>query len=52
MNAAGKGKSKDGIYWLHTAITLLLMFGLGQLEPWGSLNELGMKVLGIFLRCV
>lgn len=43
------GKSKDGIYWLNTAITLLLMFGIGYLEPWGSLEPLGMKVLGIFL---
>ena len=43
------GKSKDGIYWLNTAVTLLLMFGIGYLEPWGSLEPLGMKVLGIFL---
>ncbi len=43
------GKSKDGIYWLNTIITLLLMFGIGYLEPWGSLSVLGMKVLVFFL---
>lgn len=49
MSASGQAGKKDSIYWANTAITLLLMFGVGYLEPWGSLNELGMKVLGIFL---
>ena len=42
-------KSKDWVYWLHTVITIALMFGIGYLEPWGSLETIGMKVLGIFI---
>lgn len=42
-------ESKDLVYWIHTAITVLLMFGIGYLEPWGSLEPLGMKILGIFI---
>lgn len=49
MSANSSGKSKDWVYWVNTIITVGLMFGVGYLEPWGSLNPLGMKVLGIFL---
>ena len=42
-------ESKDLVYWIHTAITVILMFGIGYLEPWGSLSVMGMKVMGIFI---
>lgn len=44
-----KSVSKDWVYWLHSLITVALMFGVGYLQPWGSLNVIGMKVLGIFI---
>ncbi len=52
MSASGKAiekKKSDIPYWINTAITIALMWGIGFLEPWGSLSVLGMKVLGIFL---
>lgn len=42
-------KKSDVGYWINTAITLALMWGIGYLPPWGSLNQLGMTVLGIFI---
>ena len=42
-------KSNDLIYWFNVVLTVVLMFGIGYLEPWGSLGQLGMKVLGIFI---
>ena len=42
-------KKIDVMYWVHTVITLVLMFGIGYLEPWGELEPVGMKVLGIFI---
>ena len=42
-------KKKSIVYWINTIICLLLLFGFGLLEPWGSLEPVGMKVLGIFL---
>ena len=44
-----KKETKDWVYWMHTIITIALMFGIGYLEPWGSLETIGMKVLGIFI---
>ena len=44
-----KKETKDWVYWMHTVITIALMFGIGYLEPWGSLETIGMKVLGIFV---
>ena len=45
-------KKIDVMYWVHTVITLVLMFGIGYLEPWGELEPVGMKVLGIFIGMV
>ena len=42
-------KKKSVGYWINTVICLALLFGFGYLEPWGSLEPVGMKVLGIFL---
>ena len=42
-------KSNDLVYWINVAITVALTFGIGYLEPWGSLETVGMKVLGIFI---
>ena len=40
---------KSWLYWLKSAVCLLLIFGFGYIEPFGSLPPLGMHVLGIFL---
>jgi solute carrier family 13 (sodium-dependent dicarboxylate transporter), member 2/3/5 len=45
----GKPRKSDAKYWINTAITIALMWGIGYLSPWGSLSPLGMKVLGIFI---
>ena len=42
-------KNKPIIYWIHSAIFVAFIFGFGQLEPFGSLEKLGMQVLGIFI---
>lgn len=47
MNAATQKKSIT--YWINSIICLALLFGFGYLEPWGSLEPVGMKVLGIFI---
>lgn len=44
--------TKDIKFYIHVAITLLLMFGFGLLEPFGQITPLGMKMLGIFLGLV
>ncbi len=46
---SNKKETKDWVYWMHTVITIVLMFGIGYLEPWGSLETIGTKVLGIFI---
>ncbi|MEF2825596.1 MAG: hypothetical protein U0N74_09980, partial [Peptococcaceae bacterium] len=33
-------KSNDLIYWFNVVLTVVLMFGIGYLEPWGSLGQL------------
>lgn len=40
------------IQYLHIAIMLILMFGVGFLPPFGQITEVGMKVLGCFLGVV
>lgn len=40
---------RDTIYYLHSAICLILMFGVGFLSPFGGITPLGMDVLGVFL---
>lgn len=40
---------KDMIYWIKAAIVVILMFGVGQLDPIGPLTPLGMQIFGIFL---
>lgn len=43
---------KNKMVYLHIAIMLVLMFGIGFLPPFGQITELGMKVLGCFLGIV
>lgn len=45
MSIAKKSRS----YWIHTAICLILMFGVGLLPPFGEITPMGMKILGAFL---
>lgn len=47
--ATGAVKKIDIAYWLKTAICIWFLFGFGCLNPWGSLEPVGMKVLGIFI---
>lgn len=42
-------KKSDVMYWINVLITVALTFGIGYLPPWGSLEQVGMKVLGIFI---
>lgn len=41
--------NKNIMYWVKAAIFLWFLFGFGQLEPFGSLEKVGMQVLGIFI---
>ena len=51
INSQKKGK-KTAIYWVHTIISLGLMFGFGFLPPIAPITEFGMKMIGIFLGLV
>ena len=42
-------KEKKLSYWIHSVIVVLLIFGFGMIEPFGSLEKVGMQVLGIFI---
>lgn len=42
-------EEKSISYWIHSVIVILLIFGFGMLEPFGSLEKVGMQVLGIFI---
>ena len=43
-------------YYINSAITIVLMFGFRFLPPIGTISQVGMGVLGVFLgaiyRCV
>jgi len=39
-------------YYLKVVIYVLLTFGIGYLPPFGSVTEMGMKVLGVFIGTV
>ncbi len=43
---------KDGKFYIHVAITLLLMFGFGYLPPLAPITPVGMKMLGIFIGLI
>lgn len=42
-------KDKEIAYYAHSLISLLIMFGCGQLTPITPLTPLGMNLIGIFL---
>jgi len=42
-------KKRDTIYYIKSALGLLLMFGFGYISPFGGVTLVGMKVVGIFL---
>ena len=44
-----KKRPKNLFYWINTVIMFALMFGIGQLPPFGQVTPLGMQVLGIFV---
>jgi len=41
-------KKRDTAYYLKSAFGLLLMFGIGNLPPFGDVTPVGMKIIGIF----
>lgn len=43
---------KNGISYIHVAIMLALMLGVGYLPPIAQITPMGMKVLGVFLGLV
>ena len=45
-------KEKPTKYYIHMAVILVLMFGVGFLPPFGPITAYGMRVLGIFLGCI
>ena len=42
-------KSKNTMYYVHSIISLIIMFGFGQLPAVEPLTPLGMNLIGIFL---
>lgn len=42
-------KGVSPLYWIHSAIAILIMLGFGQLPPFPPLTPLGMNLIGIFL---
>ncbi len=49
MTAASPPAQKgNALYYLHSIIGLLLIFGFGHLPPFGTITPVGMQVLGIF----
>ncbi len=47
--AAKTPAGNSPMYWVHTGICLLIMFGFGHITPFGPLTPLGMNLIGIFL---
>lgn len=45
---AGSSSSNKTMYYVHSLIYLVIMFGFWFVPPFGGITELGMKVLGIF----
>ena len=43
---------KDGKFYIHVLITLLLMFGFGYLPPLEPITPVGMKMLGVFIGLI
>lgn len=47
--AVSKKRPKNLFYWINSIIVFVLMFGVGQLPPFGQVTPLGMQILGIFV---
>lgn len=43
---------QDKKFYIITAISLLIMFGFGELPVFGQVTPMGMRILGIFLGCI
>ena len=44
--------NKNVMYYVHIAIFLLILFGIGFLPPFAQITPMGMKVLGVFLGVI
>ena len=47
-----QNKERNVQYWIHTAIGLLLMFGIPLLPPLEPITEIGMQLGGIFIGLI
>lgn len=45
-------KQKDTMYYVHSIIGLVIMFGFGFLPPFSTITPLGMDMLGILLGLI
>ena len=48
-NAVTTKKKPDFLYFVHSAICLAIMFGVGRIPPLEPLTPLGMNLVGVFL---
>ena len=46
---SSNAKKKDTMYYIHSLICLVIMFGFGQIPAVEPLTPLGMNLIGIFL---
>ncbi len=44
-----KKQPKNLLYYINSILVFALMFGIGQLPPFGQITPLGMQILGIFV---
>ena len=44
--------SKNKAYYVNLIIYILITFGIGFLQPFGEITELGMKCLGVFIGSI
>lgn len=51
-NKALAPHEKSTMYYIHSVIGLIIMFGFGLIEPFHPVTPLGMNVLGIFLGLI
>lgn len=46
---ADTANTKKDLFYIHIAVVLILMIGIGQLPPLAPITPFGMKILGIFI---
>ncbi len=51
-SAPPPAKKGNTLYYVHSLIGLLLIFGFGHLPPFGTVTPVGMQVMGIFMGMI